>query len=149
VKNQFGEFQFDTIMPNRVSLPTATSLTGPVAEPNLELDPTDAYKCYTVKISAKTTKLPKNLQEELVDQFDQATLYNVVKPTRLCQPVSVGGSTITYPTAAVMCYQIKVAKGELKHIPVKGVFLRNHQFEPERVDTIKEDELCVVSTIED
>lgn len=39
-------------------------------------------------------------------------------------------------------------KKHLMHLPVKGVFLHN-LFGPERVDTVKEDELCVVSTVGD
>ena len=44
-----------------------------------------------------------------------------------------------------MCYQVKVAKGQAKTVPVTGIAITNQILEI-GVDAIKEDMLCVPAT---
>jgi hypothetical protein len=102
----------------------------------------DHYKCYKVKITPGTLKFPKGKQATVADQF-QARLYDVKKPQRLCVPVDKNGEGIVHPAVHLMCYQVKPAKGEPKHAKVVGQIHTEKQFGALRLDTVKEDELCV------
>lgn len=144
VDNQFGTIFVDTIKPDRLLVPTAKSLTGPV-EP---LDPVniDHFKCYKVKVTPGTAKFEPILGVSVDDQFtDGAKLFDLSKPTRLCNPVEkTHDGTVTpkkNPAAHLMCYKVKPGTA---HTPVAGIHT-NNQFGPERLDTIKEEELCVPS----
>ena len=48
------------------------------------------------------------------------------------------------PDAHLLCYQVKPAKQQPKHIPVTGIHASN-QFGTEHLETVKEEELCVPS----
>ncbi|MBI3244959.1 MAG: hypothetical protein HYZ50_00455 [Deltaproteobacteria bacterium] len=157
IENQFhpslSVLRVDTVKPNRLLVPTAKSLTEPVAAPNPDEHEVDHFKCYRTKISRKAPKFPKGIQVAIVDQFNQPKVYDVRRPTRLCIAAEKtrlpggGPEAIKHPENQLMCYQVKAIKKpkQPKHVKVKGIFLRN-QFAPERVDTIKEEELCVPST---
>jgi hypothetical protein len=47
------------------------------------------------------------------------------------------------PVALRMCYQVKAAKGQLKHTKVIGMIRLTNRFGTEHVDTNKEELLCV------
>lgn len=157
VENQFhpslSVLRVDTVKPNRLLVPTAKSLTEPVVAPNLNDHEVDHFTCYRTKISRKAPKFPKGIQVSIMDQFNQPKVYDVQRPTRLCVAAEKmrlpGGApeAIKHPENQLMCYQVKAIKKpkQPKHVKVKGIFLHN-QFAPERVDTIKEEELCVPST---
>lgn len=54
------------------------------------------------------------------------------------------GEGIKNDAAHLTCYQAKPATGQPKHLKVLGIHV-NNQFEPGRLDTIEEEELCVPS----
>lgn len=169
VTNRLGTLIVDTIKPDRLLVPTAKSLSGPV--PPLDPEPIDHFKCYKVKVRKGVCEddpavacksdsdcatgvcsegFPKGLTVSVADQFtDPAKLFAVQKPTRLCTPVEkeVEGevTAIQDPDRHLLCYQLKGAKGEPKHAKVLGIHT-NNQFGPEQLDTIEEDELCLPST---
>lgn len=143
VENQFGSLRVDTLKPDRLLVPTAKSLSGPVPAPTPGID---HFKCYSVRVTPGAAKFPRDMQVFVVDQFQQPTLYDMVKPTRLCAPVnkeneSPGAET---HTAHLMCYQVKAARGQPKHLRVPNIYT-NNQFGPELLDTTKEEELCAPS----
>jgi hypothetical protein len=152
VRNQFhpegSELVVDTIKPDRLLVPTAKNLTGPVEAPDPDTHSVDHYKCYKVKGSKGAPKFELILGVSVVDQFNQPKLYDLKKPTRLCNPVekthAVTVTPIKNPETHLMCYQAKPAKGEAKHEKVLGIHV-NNQFGPERLDTIKEEEFCAPS----
>jgi hypothetical protein len=78
-------------------------------------------------------------------QFE-TRLYDVKKPKRLCAPVDKNSEGVTSSIAHLMCYQVKVAKGHPKVTPVVGVIHTQNQFGAGRLDTQKEEELCVPAT---
>ncbi|MGH9427991.1 MAG: DUF7450 family protein, partial [Terriglobia bacterium] len=143
VENQFGSFQVDTLKPNRLLVPTAKSLSGPAPMPTPGID---HFKCYSVRITPRTPKFPKDIQVSVVDQFQQPTLYDVVKPIRLCAPVNKDNESPGAETHSghLMCYQVKPAREQSKHVRVPNIYT-NNQFGPELLDTLKEEELCVPS----
>jgi hypothetical protein len=94
-------------------------------------------------------KFPKGLQVTVGDQFtDPPKVFDVKKPSRLCNPVDKEGEGIQHPDAHLMCYQVKPAKEQPKHEGRSGVFVHT-QFGPEQLDTVKEEMLCVPSEKED
>ena len=81
--------------------------------------------------------------------FQAAKRYAVVKPTRLCTPAEKNDEPVKRSDAHLMCYQLKLAKTDprqAKHTRRIGVRVAN-QLVRERVDTVKEEELCVPSTM--
>jgi hypothetical protein len=85
-----------------------------------------------------------------VDQFEQSKFFEVKKPRRLCIPTAKEFDghrvDIKHPETHLLCYDVKPAKGELSHERVEGIFV-NDPFGPGLVDTRKERELCVPSTL--
>lgn len=142
VQTQLGLLSLDTKKPDRLVVPAAKSLTEPPAPP---ADPAfDHFKCYAVKLSKGFPKLPKGTTAEVADQFATARTFLVKKPTRLCVPVDKNGEGVQHPDVALSCFKAKPAKGQPKHEKRTGVFLAQ-QFGVEQLDTVKEEELCVVA----
>ncbi len=169
VVNQFGTIFVDTKKPDRLLVPSLKDLDFPIPDIDLPDEfPVDHFKCYKVKVKKKICEddpaikcredadcqtgtcnlgFPKGIQVTVEDQFEDK-LFDVKKPTRLCTPVDKNGEGIINPDAHLMCYKVKPAEDEPKHIKVEGIHT-NNQFGPLQVDTKKEAELCVPSTKED
>ncbi len=106
----------------------------------------DHYKCYKVKVSKGQPKFVPILGVKVDNQFtDGDKLFDLKKPTRLCNPVDKEGEGVKNDAAHLMCYQAEPATGEPKHVKILGIHVDN-QFGPEQLDTIKEEEFCVPST---
>jgi hypothetical protein len=155
VQNQFqpspnGVLVVDTITPDRLLVPTAKSLVSQPPAPNPMTHEVDHYKCYKVK-EDKASEFTPIGDVLLKDQFIEAQLggepklFDLKKPTRLCNPVEKNGEEIKHPVNHLVCYKAALVQRQPKHTPVPGLFV-NNQFGPERIDTIKEEELCVPSS---
>jgi hypothetical protein len=120
VTNVFGTVTVDTVKAQRLLVPTAKSLAGgPVTPPDDASHGVDHYKCYGIKVTARTPK-----------------------------SVDKGGEGIKRPERHLLCYAAKTADGAPAHVRQRGVFV-NNQFDPaqtERLDTVSEELLCVPST---
>jgi len=143
VDNQFGTLIVDTKKPDRLLVPSAKSLTGPVGALPVPLT-VDHFNCYKVKVTEGTPEFVP-LQVTLEDQFTAPRVFDVDKPTRLCNPVDKNGEGILNPELHLLCYKVKPAKDEPKHEKIESIHV-NNQFGPLQVDTKKEKELCVPST---
>ncbi len=147
VLNQFGEIFVDTIKPELLLVPSAKEADPsqpPPDPPNLAGLIVDHYKCYKVKVTKGKPKFVP-LQVSVADQFTSPPkLFDVKKPLHLCTPVDKNTELRKNPTAHLMCYKVKPAKGQPKHTVVAGVRV-NNQFGLETLNTKKEDELCVPS----
>ncbi len=145
MENQFGTFFVDTEKPERLLVPSLKDTNNPIDDQSVPDDfPVDYFKCYKVKVS-EGSEFPEGIQVDVVDEFNQPKLFDVKKPKRLCNPVDKNGEGIINPDAHLMCYKVKPAENEPKHIKVEGIHT-NNQFGPLQVDTKKEAELCVPST---
>ena len=164
VVNQFGTIFVDTKKPDRLLVPSLKDLDIPIPDIDVPDEfPVDHFKCYKVKVKKKICEddpafkcredadcqtgtcnigFPKGIQVDVVDEFNQHKLYDIKKPKRLCNPVDMNGEGIINPDAHLMCYKVKPAEDEPKHIKVEGIHT-NNQFGPLQVDTKKEAELCV------
>ncbi len=114
----------------------------------------DHYRCYTVAVTKGTPKFVPILGVSVKDQFTEAQilpegpkLFDLKKLTRLCLAADKNSEGVVNSSAALLCYQAVPVKGQPKHQPVKGLFLAN-QFGAEKADTIKEEELCVPTTVD-
>ena len=160
VRNAFHpegrELALDTQKPDRLLVPTARSLAGPVPRPDPATHGVDHYTCYTVK---KSRGAPKFVAIEGVSVEASFTTpaksFDLKKPTRLCIPTTAatvpGGDVepVESPNGSLLCYQAALARTDprqAKHEKVQGIFLGN-RFGPERVDTMQESELCVPSLL--
>ncbi len=138
--DQFGTLQVSTSKPSQLFVPTNKGLGAAPPPPALGVE--DHYKCYKIK----TSPFPKGTQATVDDQFQTARLYDVGKPKQFCNPVDKNGEGIEHALDHLLCYQVKPAKGQAKYAPVVGQIFLENQFGSGRVDTIKEDLLCVPST---
>jgi hypothetical protein len=145
VSNQLGTLRVDTIKPDRLLVPAAKSLTGPVSGPDNTAHDVDHFQCYTVKVHAGTPKFQPR-QVTVDDQFtDGAKVFTLKKPTRLCNPVDKNGEGIKNDDGHLLCYQATPVSGQATHVKRVGVHVGD-QFGAEQLDTVKEEELCVPST---
>ena len=105
----------------------------------------DHYKCYKIKVTSGTPRFPKGVQATVGDQFTSPPkVFDVKKPRHLCNPVDKNGEGVKNADAHLVCYQVKGAKGQPKHVRRVGVHT-NDQFGPQILGTIKETEVCVPS----
>jgi hypothetical protein len=137
--DQFGDTFVETVALKSLMVPRAKNHTAPVAAPDPSGHAVDHYTCYGVKTTEPF--LPR-LGIEVVDQFAQPKAYDLKKPTRLCAPADKAGEGVKQPDFHVICFQAAPARGEPKHVPVRGLHV-NNQFGPGRLDTVKEEELCL------
>jgi hypothetical protein len=110
VTDQFGQLTVDTKKPDRLLVPAAKGLTGPVEPPTAP--GVDHFTCYRVTTTPGTPKLPKGLRASLTDQFAQDRVLELKKPTRLCLPTDKAGEEPDAPDhpERLMCYGVKLAK---------------------------------------
>jgi hypothetical protein len=142
--DQFGTLSLTTIKPDYLLVPSNKDLnTTPPAPDNNAIN-VDHYKCYKVKVTPGTPRLPKGTQVHVSDQFlSPAKLFNVLKPKDFCNPVNKNGEGVKDPNGRLTCYQVKAATGQPR-LARRTVFI-NNQFAPAVMSTIKENELCLPS----
>lgn len=143
----------DTLAPDRLLVPTTKCVDqppgtcpSPLNLPN-PANVVDHYACY--KVRASSTAPPfQAIPNVLVD--DQFTLgekqFDLKKPTHLCLATDKNQEGVKRPLFHLMCYQAKKGTGEPRHIKQKDLQVRN-QFDEERMDTVREEELCVPSSV--
>jgi hypothetical protein len=140
--DQFGTLSLTTIKPDTLLVPSNKNLTTTPSAPDENSINVNHYKCYKVKITSGTAKFPKGVQGTVADQFNAPPkVFTVRKPKHLCNPVSTNGEAEKDPTAHLVCYQVKGAAGQPRHVR-RSVFT-NNQFGPGAMVTINERELCV------
>jgi cysteine-rich repeat protein len=144
VLHPHGELTIDALTLNRLLVPAATSFIAPV-DPLDSAHTVDRFACAMVQPSKGAAKFPKHVQATVADQLGPPVVYDLKKPTHLCAPAGVNGAGVADPTTFLMCYQAKPAKGQLGHPATNGIFV-THELGRERVDALKEEELCLRST---
>jgi hypothetical protein len=144
VFNQFGMQVVNTTKEDRVLLPAhKDEAGGPVSTPLAQDHDVDHYKCYKVRAASGSPKLPKNVQVTIEDQFETpAKTYDVKKTALLCNPVDKNGEGIKKPDGHLMCYKVRPASGQPRHVRRIGISTAD-QFVIHKLDTKKEELLCV------
>jgi hypothetical protein len=140
VRDQFGTLTLDTIKTDRLMLRTGKALGAAAGAAANRLD---HFKCYKVRVTRGTPRFQRQ-QTTTSDQFEQDRVLDVKRPMRLCLPVDKAGAGINDATAALMCYRATFPRTDPKHAKVLGQLHTNNDFNADaRIDTIKEEELCV------
>jgi hypothetical protein len=143
--DQFGTLSLTTTKPDTLLVPSNKNLTTTPPAPDDNAINVNHYKCYKVKITPGTPKFPKGVQGTVADQFNSPPkVLSVRKPKHLCNPVNKNSEGIKDPTKHLVCYQVKGAPGQPKH--VRRSLFTNNQFGPGAMVTINERELCVPVT---
>lgn len=120
VENQFnpvlnGVLVVNTTQPDRLLVPTAKSLASEPPAPNPAAHEVDHYKCYKVR-EDKASEFAPIKSVSLKDQFIEvqlggsSKLFDLKKPTRLCNPVEKNGEEIKHRVNHLMCYQVKAVR---------------------------------------
>jgi hypothetical protein len=110
VTDQFGQHRVDTRSLDRLLVPAAKSLSGPVTAPP---DPAvDHFDCYRVKTSPGASALPRGIRVAVTDQFGPAHVLELKRRSRLCLPADKNGEDPEAPGHAdhLMCYGVTLAK---------------------------------------
>ena len=152
VEDQFGQLVLDVKRPDRLLVPASKDLISPPNPPIIGAINLDHFLCYPVKVSNPPQGDDDDddddfdddigIQASVEDQFTQPKLFDVIRPTRLCNSVDKEGEGIKNPASQLLCYQVKPARGEPRHRRIRNIFVHD-QFGPNQVDAIKERELCV------
>ena len=145
VSNNLGiDTHVDTIRPDLLLVPSAKSLTSQPPAPDPQSHNLDHYKCYRVRITHGMPRFPERVTQSVSDQFiSPAKTLKLKKPRHLCTPVDTNGSGVKNPTVYLMCY---LGKGSPRTPRHSGVFV-NDEFGPLQLNTIRETELCIPSTV--
>jgi hypothetical protein len=142
VTDRFGTKTLKMVVKaDRILVPSGKALNGAASAPPAGLD---HYKCYK---SRATRSEFSPLQSTITDQFETARTFDLKRVAHFCAPVNKNGEGITQPGAFLMCYKSKVPTGAPKVTKVEGTIHVNNQFgTDQRIDLVKEDELCVPAT---
>ncbi len=147
VENQFGELSLDIKKAKLLLVPSTKDLN--TQSKKIPLITSDHFKCYDVKVTKNTPNF-KKLKADVYDpNFGEDRTLDVKKPRLFCTPVEKNHNNQVSPIVNsqnhLVCYDAKKSKGESNHQRLT-VFTSN-QFGPESLDTKKERELCVPSTV--
>lgn len=143
VATALGTLSLDTVRPDQLLIPTAQSAVGAPAAPDMTEHDVDRYKCYRVRVTKKTPKVPFDLQVTATDGFSSpARRFKVKSPTRLCVATDANLANLRNPSANLLCYPVKLVRGEPKHVRRLGLYVDN-ELGAARVDTVRETELCL------
>jgi hypothetical protein len=151
VENQIGldgtgttGIRLDTTKADLLLVPSNKDLAVTPPPPANNSHNVDHYKCYKVKVTSGTPKLVKGITVTVEDQFNSpAKTFALKKPKHLCLPVDTGDG-IKNPEAHLLCYQVKGASGQPKHVRQTGVRI-NNEIGLSVFGTTKESELCIPS----
>jgi hypothetical protein len=100
------------------------------------------YKCYKIKDN-KNPLFTAITSLAWSDQFGSRNL-QILKPTKICTPVDKAGDGISDANVHLMCYQAKLAVGELK-FAARKVLTKNDNFNNAWLDATGVSQFCVPS----
>src|SRR5262245_39956824 len=104
VADRFGTLEVNVYRTDRVLALAATAFGNPPPGVPNSLAANE-YKCYRVKIARGTRRFPRGMTVTVTDRF-QSRVYEVGRPLRLCNPVSIASRAQPHTTAHLMCYQV-------------------------------------------
>jgi len=137
----FGPITLDTRKVSRVFVPTGIALDADAEAP---ATPPDSYACYAAKPTKGTPKFAQRTVH-VVDGFEDRR-YRIVKPVELCLATAIDDGEVQTTSDRYVCYKAKRDKGEPKHVALKARLHLANAFGAERLDTKKEERLCVPAT---
>ncbi len=145
VKTRFFEHHLDTRRAERLLVPAALDPASPPLAPELSSHFLDHYKCYQVRDSRGFPRMPRGIQAQVSDAFENRR-YDLKRAMRLCLPGDQDGLGIKHPEKAILCYQAKKASGETHHTRQVGLHSAD-AIATLQQDTKKEESLCVAAEV--
>jgi len=136
VTNQFGTLMLDVIRPARLMVPTAKSLDGipPPLTPSI-----DHFACYKIKYTSGSARFARRTVT-IDTQLETGVVLDVIKPLRLCVPVSKNGEPLVDGERDLLCYRVR-SRTSIANTPV---FVDN-QFGTDTFRVGQRREFCVPS----
>jgi cysteine-rich repeat protein len=144
VTDLFGTFE---MIPNRVGrifVPSGMELDG--AAQALPSGTDDYRVCY--RIRNMKPSLPRDLVIETETTLGTKR-YRPIRPTRLCLASEADGTPALNPASHRTCYRVLRAPGETPHAKVASRIHTSNDLGDLRLDTRKEEELCVPAILVD
>ncbi len=142
VTDRFGTISVDPLKVTRVLTPAGYALDA--AATPLGAGIVNHHECYRAKLTQG--KFPKGTTVAVAESLEDR-LYEVLKPSELCLAVDSDGGGVDNPNAHLMCYRVKRRAGESKHQKVRDRIQTEDDFGTLRMDTRREESLCVPATI--
>ncbi|HZR83678.1 MAG TPA: thrombospondin type 3 repeat-containing protein [Candidatus Binatia bacterium] len=142
-----GSLRLDVAKPDRLLVPTAASRTAPVAPPDPASHDVDRFKCWTVKLAKGSPRFAP-IRVSVVNPFRQETkAYDVLGPTRLCNPVADDAGAVANPGAHLLCFRLAAPRAAVRErfARLAGISVAN-ELGRDRVDETALGDLCVAST---
>jgi len=143
VTDRFGTRTLDAVKPGVLLVPASRG-TG-LPPPDTEAHDVDHFTCYAVKRPA--AHLLRDLEVTASSGLTTpAGRFVVKRPTRLCMASDRDGTGYRNPNAALVCYQVRRAKGEPPFSPASAEHV-NDALGSLTLDVNREDALCVPATV--
>jgi hypothetical protein len=142
VNDPFGLVVVDTVSSERLLVPTAVDTDTPPAAESLGVD---RFQCYRVRLVKGSPTAFQGVAVALDTAFTPSKTFVLKKPKTLCAPADTGGG-VQNPAAHLLCYKIRARAGEPRHQKRRDIHVAN-ELGTLRVDTKKEDVLCVPAVI--
>ena len=145
VTDRFGVRSLDTAALQWLLVPARIGLGGPPPEPP-DPEAADHYACYRARVTRGAPAFPRGVQATVADQLENRR-YDIKGPRWLCRPATKNGEPIGRPPAHLTCYRTKRARGEPPHQRVAGQLQTATQLGTGRLDTVREEVLCVPALV--
>src|SRR6185369_8909132 len=116
-----GPVYLDADRPERLLIPAAVDESAPVPAPNEAAHALDRYKCYRARQSKDLPHdFPRSVKLRGQEAFEDA-FYDFTRPSRLCNPVAVDGSSIKNTAGKLLCYLVRLSREQPHHVPRNGL----------------------------
>jgi len=143
VDDALGQLVLDLVAPDSLLVPAVQDAPTPPSAQSPQ--GRDSFLCYTVKPSAGSLPFPRDLTVSVEDAFTSPPkVLSVRKPSHLCVPVGLDGEQRRDPDLHIVCYAVRLGAGAPRRATRRGVYVHN-PLSFDRVDTRREEELCMVS----
>lgn len=137
-----------TVLSTDGLLVPSSSADGPGGAPAPPADGVDHFECWKVKMAPGSAAFVPPADPVVQDSvFATAQSLRVVKPTRVCNPVSVDGSPIARPGAHLVCYQVRLAPGSPR-FERRTVSTANSLYGSDVLGLTSVQELCIAALVD-
>lgn len=130
LRNQFGPFKASVRKAGRLCLPSTKRDLSKPGVPKKQPFRVDHFQCYTIRPSGQFQPRDVNVK----DQFGARKL-KLVKPSRLCAPVSKNGGAINHRVRHLVCYTPLNTPDVKRNVRVRNQFGRE-EFETRHVSSV-------------
>jgi hypothetical protein len=145
LRNDLGDISIQTVKPELLLVPSAEDAPSVPPAPDFDSHGVDHYTCYKAVLTKYTAGVPKDTTTAVADLFSAtARDLTVMKPKHVCIPVDRAGDGIKNHDAYLMCYGVRPAPGQPKHVPQSGLQVAN-PLSTLVGATVREREVCLPS----